>query len=79
MPGTRIVLTGRVLSPGCKPLAGALLDFWHADDSGEYDNQGYRCRGHQFTDTDGRYRLETVVPGSSTRPHAALSREGAAP
>jgi len=63
MPGTRIVLTGRVLSPGCKPLAGALLDFWHADDSGEYDNQGYRCRGHQFTDADGRYRLETVVPG----------------
>jgi len=63
MPGTRIVLTGRVLSPGCKPVAGALLDFWHADDSGEYDNQGYRCRGHQFTDADGRYRLETVVPG----------------
>jgi protocatechuate 3,4-dioxygenase beta subunit len=63
MPGTRIVLTGRVLSPGCKPLAGALLDFWHADDSGEYDNDGYRCRGHQFTDADGRYRLETVVPG----------------
>jgi protocatechuate 3,4-dioxygenase beta subunit len=63
MPGTRIVLTGRVLSPGCQPLAGALLDFWHADDSGEYDNQGYRCRGHQFSDADGRYRLETVVPG----------------
>jgi protocatechuate 3,4-dioxygenase beta subunit len=63
MPGTRIVLTGRVLSPGCKPLAGALLDFWHADDSGEYDNDGYRCRGHQFTDANGRYRLETVVPG----------------
>ena len=63
MPGTRIVLTGRVLSAGCQPVAGALLDFWHADDSGEYDNQGYRCRGHQFTDADGRYRLETVVPG----------------
>src|SRR5215470_12266015 len=24
MPGTRIVLTGRALSPGCRPLAGAL-------------------------------------------------------
>lgn len=63
MPGTRIVLTGRVVTQGCKPVAGALLDFWHADDSGEYDNQGYRLRGHQFTDADGRYRLESIVPG----------------
>ena len=63
MPGTRIVLTGRVVSRGCRPIAGALLDFWHADDSGEYDNVGFRLRGHQFTDAEGRYRLETIVPG----------------
>ncbi|TMQ69878.1 MAG: intradiol ring-cleavage dioxygenase [Candidatus Eisenbacteria bacterium] len=63
MSGTRIVLTGRVVTRGCQPVAGALLDFWHADDSGEYDNQGFRLRGHQFTDADGRYRLETIVPG----------------
>src|SRR5262245_26916042 len=43
MPGTRIVLSGRVVTRGCQPVAGALLDFWHADDSGEYDNEGYRC------------------------------------
>ena len=63
MAGTRMVLTGRVVTPGCAPVAGALVDFWHADDDGEYDNQGYRLRGHQFTDADGRYRLETIVPG----------------
>jgi len=63
MPGTPIVVQGRVFSRGCKPLANVLLDFWHADDSGEYDNQGFRCRGHQFTDAAGRYTLETVVPG----------------
>jgi protocatechuate 3,4-dioxygenase beta subunit len=51
------------VTKGCKPVAGALVDFWHADDDGEYDNEGCRCRGHQFTDADGRYRLETVVPG----------------
>jgi protocatechuate 3,4-dioxygenase beta subunit len=44
-------------------VAGALVDFWHADDEGEYDNVGFRCRGHQFTDGKGRYRLETVIPG----------------
>ena len=63
VPGAPIVLAGRVYSTGCLPLAGALLDFWHADGSGEYDNEGYRCRGHQFTDAAGRFRLETVVPG----------------
>ena len=29
----------------------------------EYDNNGYRLRGHQFTDADGRYAFETIVPG----------------
>lgn len=61
--GTRLVLTGLVLSTACKPVAGALLDFWQADGHGDYDNQGYRLRGHQFSDADGRYRLETIVPG----------------
>jgi protocatechuate 3,4-dioxygenase beta subunit len=63
MTGTPIVLTGYVLSRRCQPVAGALVDFWQADPTGEYDNQGFRLRGHQFTDDAGRYRLETVVPG----------------
>ena len=41
-----LVVTGRVLSKDCKPLANALLDFWHADEEGAYDNQGFRYRGH---------------------------------
>lgn len=57
-----LVVTGQVLSRDCKPVKGALLDFWHADEHGEYDNRGFRYRGHQFTDADGRYRLETIVP-----------------
>ncbi|HEX6292527.1 MAG TPA: hypothetical protein VFZ66_25295 [Herpetosiphonaceae bacterium] len=61
--GTPLVLTGTVLTTSCKPVARALIDFWHADDSGEYDNVGYRLRGHQFTDDQGRYRLETIMPG----------------
>lgn len=61
--GTRLVLTGAVLATDCRPLAGALLDFWQCDANGEYDNRGYRLRGHQFADAQGRYRLETIVPG----------------
>ena len=61
--GTRLTLTGRVLSTRCRPVRGALLSFWHADSDGDYDNDGFRLRGHQFSDALGRYRLETIVPG----------------
>ena len=58
----RFLVSGRVLSPDCKPVANALVDLWHADEEGEYDTRGHRYRGHQFTDADGRYRFETIVP-----------------
>jgi protocatechuate 3,4-dioxygenase beta subunit len=41
-----------------------LVDLWHADDSGEYDNAGFRLRGHQFTDAEGRYLFRTIAPAS---------------
>lgn len=63
MAGTPIVLTGQVLDTAGRPVSRALLDWWHADDAGEYDNRGYRLRGHHFTDAQGRFRLETIVPG----------------
>jgi len=63
MAGTPIALTGFVVTRLCRPVAHALVDLWHADDAGEYDNVGYRLRGHQFTGTDGRYLFETIVPG----------------
>jgi len=63
MRGVPLVLTGRVLATDCRPIRGALLDFWQADGFGAYDNRGYRLRGHQFTDGDGNYRLTTIVPG----------------
>src|SRR6185503_9143807 len=60
--GDRLIVTGLVMSSACKPVAGAVLDFWHADELGEYDNRGFRFRGHQLTDAQGRWRLETIVP-----------------
>lgn len=62
--GTRLLLTGRVLATDCTPLPGALLDFWHCDAGGAYDNAGFLLRGHQFTDAQGRFALETIVPGN---------------
>jgi protocatechuate 3,4-dioxygenase beta subunit len=63
MPGKKLLVVGYVMSPDCKPIAGAWLDFWQANSSGSYDNQGYKLRGHQYTDNQGRYFLETVFPG----------------
>jgi protocatechuate 3,4-dioxygenase beta subunit len=60
--GTRLTITGAVVDTGCRPVPRALLDFWQADDHGEYSHESYRLRGHQFTDAQGRWRLETIVP-----------------
>jgi protocatechuate 3,4-dioxygenase beta subunit len=62
--GKRILLTGAVFDTRCRRVGGALLDFWQADGNGEYDNEGFRLRGHQFADSGGRFRLSTVVPGA---------------
>lgn len=63
LSGTPMVLAGLVLSTRCEPVANALVDFWHADGEGVYDNEGYLGRGHQFTDEAGMFFLESVVPG----------------
>lgn len=63
-PGTPLSISGRVLSADGKPLPRAKLDFWQTDANGDYDNRGFRFRGHQYTDSAGRYRLDTVVPGA---------------
>ncbi len=61
--GVPLTLVGHVLDTRCRPLPGVLLDFWHCDANGQYDNVGYRLRGHLFSDAQGRYRLETILPG----------------
>ncbi|MGZ9221312.1 MAG: dioxygenase family protein, partial [Anaerolineales bacterium] len=81
MPGTRLILVGYVLDQNCQPLPNAWLDFWQADANGEYDNTGYRLRGHQFSDSQGLYYLETILPGLySSRPiehlHVKVQPEG---
>src|SRR5262249_5749605 len=55
-------------------------DVWHADEDGEYDNAGSRYRGHQFTDAEGRYRFETIVPalysGRTRHYHVKIQPKG---
>jgi protocatechuate 3,4-dioxygenase beta subunit len=64
-PGSKarqVELTGFVLTRGCNPVARAVVDLWHADEQGAYDNKGFRYRGRVYTDEKGRYRVRTIVP-----------------
>jgi protocatechuate 3,4-dioxygenase beta subunit len=57
-----VEINGQVLTRSCRPVERALVDLWHADERGEYDNAGFRYRGHLFTDGEGRYRFRTILP-----------------
>jgi len=77
---SRFLLAGTVLSGNCQPVPNARLEFWHADEEGEYDNRGFRYRGHQQADAQGRYRLETIVPalypGRARHFHVKVQAQG---
>ena len=62
MPGTRLAVSGRVLNTRCEPVPYAVLDAWHCDAHGVYDNSGYTLRGKIHADKNGRYELRTIVP-----------------
>lgn len=69
--GEKIIITGYVFNSRCLSVYNAKIDFWQADANGVYDNQGFKLRGHQFTDADGKYQITTVIPGAyeSRPPH----------
>lgn len=60
--GNQLELSGFVLNRSCRPVRGAVVDLWHADEKGEYDNIGFRYRGHIITGPDGVFRFHTIVP-----------------
>jgi hydroxyquinol 1,2-dioxygenase len=64
-----MVVRGRVTDTDGKPIAGASIDVWQADDAGHYDTQDPaqdlgNLRGLFTTDADGAYWFRSVVPSS---------------
>jgi protocatechuate 3,4-dioxygenase beta subunit len=55
-------LQGYILNRRCRPVARVLVDLWHADQNGDYDNRGFHYRGHIVTDASGQYRFRTIMP-----------------
>lgn len=81
-PGERLIVTGTVFeSDGRTPAANVLLYAYHTDATGVYPVRGNETgnglrhgalRGWLRTGADGRYRIETIRPGTyPTRNEAA--------
>ncbi len=73
--GKGLVFEGRVLAmPDCRPVAGARVAHWQADQYGHYTDA---LRAYLYTDDQGRFRFETVWP--NLRPphiHFIASKDG---
>lgn len=72
--GQVLDLTGRILTPDGKPVAGARIEIWQANAAGRYAHHGdthaapldpnFQGFGVQKTDGEGRFRFLTVKPGA---------------
>ena len=80
MKAPRMRLKGLVVDTACRPVPGALLDFWQCDEKGEYDTNGFSLRGHQYANSKGEFFLETLIPGSypgrTPHLHVKVQRKG---
>ena len=90
--GETMVMEGRVLDVHGKPVPGAIVDVWHANEFGRYshfdpDQAEYALRRRIETDDKGRYRFRSFIPpGYAIPPNsptseifAALGRHGNRP
>ena len=72
--GERIILTGRVLDSGGRPVPDTLIEIWQANAAGRYAHgiddhdapldPNFGGAGRCMTDSEGRYRFITIKPGA---------------
>ena len=61
-------ITGTVYAKDCvTPIPNALIDVWHANDDGAYEDIDYR--GKFYTDEAGNYGFESILPGKYLKWH----------
>lgn len=70
-PGERLLVDGALVDAAdcARPLGGYVIDVWQADAAGNYyaaASTAYRLRGRMATGADGRFAIETIVPGFYT-------------
>ncbi len=65
--GEALIMHGQVRDTDGKPVAGAVVDVWHANTKGGYSffdpsQSPYNLRRRIETDADGRYRFRSILP-----------------
>ncbi len=66
LAGTRIILKGKVFKSDCvTALTNALVEIWHCDAEGNYDNttKEFKQRASLHTNEEGEYSFITILPG----------------
>ncbi len=66
LEGTVIDLKGIVYDDDCTtPLSEAMIEIWHCDKEGAYDNDSndFHQRGKVITNKAGEYSFKTILPG----------------
>jgi catechol 1,2-dioxygenase len=80
--GEPLTISGTIFhSSDCiTPIVNATIDIWHCDSTGNYDNEGFKCRGVVKSDNRGKYSFKTIFPphyGSRPRHiHFKVSADG---
>lgn len=72
--GERIIVAGRLLDDGGKPIPNALIEVWQANAAGRYAHKvdqhdapldpNFHGAGRVLTDANGRYQFTTIRPGA---------------
>jgi protocatechuate 3,4-dioxygenase beta subunit len=72
--GQPLLVEGRVMSLDGAALGGAVVEVWHANARGRYENQDpdsqpeHNLRGRFVTDSEGAFRFRTIRPGGYALP-----------
>ena len=76
--GTPIVVSGQIFDEAGKPVRGALVEVWQANESGKYEHPvdqtpepvdpNFKGYGRLLTDAEGRYRFRSIKPGAYPNP-----------
>ncbi|WP_339487264.1 catechol 1,2-dioxygenase [Pseudomonas sp. EL_65y_Pfl2_R95] len=79
-PGAVMFLQGQVLDTDGQPVAGAIVDVWHANTQGTYSyfdgsQSAFNLRRRIVTDSEGRYRARSIVPSGYGCPPSGTTQE----
>jgi protocatechuate 3,4-dioxygenase alpha subunit len=71
-PGA-VRIEGTVYDGAGKPVPDAMVEIWHANEEGRYDDpEAFSGFGRSGTDADGRFSFVTVKPGPISYPDGGL-------